>query len=603
MRLPFPVEGLPDRVRQLFAEGMRTVFHFPLATPSVARKVARILGRMDAGAILFLRRLERVEILVDLDEPRRTRWRVTRETQAEDGGWSPVGDLPGTGMARVRIEDDQGDRTFALFSRSDIEIGDHRLGIEGSSWRDVEITEAAVAMPTDPVSGHLHPHVHDPRFHVFLATGERSPFPFLVNGAFNSDLSRQSIRCSDERRNYNRFLIEQVAYIVRDQVISYAQARGQAARDILRLLDRERVEDEAGVAVQPDTPAPRALVRATREALRNVPFLPVGGTTLSSIARVAVFPPFPRDPALGTTIRRTLDGTVMVDGRFLPDPEVCSATAGSVLRDLGASQITYADLPALLVRVPTSCRTPGERGAGGLSTDPLLDIVTRIWSELLADGDKFAFRDAVRQRRLFPVGTVRADGTLEHIATEGLGCFYPPRSLGTQVPLEGLCFLSREVCWGDLSPKQRNEILNDEMVGWQAIWDVQEFKFPDVMRAAVLPRLAMERSDADREPLERLEVLAAICQFAGRRPDERSPLPFERLGSNRPVFALARLPVPCRTATGEPKWVPAFAAYFGRDRIGEASVEVLFDGIDPAEVGDVPPVHLPAAMTWRSPAA
>ena len=591
MRLPFSVEGVPERVQRLFAEGMHTVFHFPLATSSVACWVEQILGRMNAQAILFLRRLERVEIRLDLSEPRCSRWRVKRETLGEDAKWTSVGDLPGTGMVRVRIEDEQGARTFALFSRSDIEIADHRLGIEGSSWRDVELTEAAVAMPTDEETGHLRPYVHDPRFHVFLATGERSPFPFLVNGAFNCDLSRQSIRCGEERCNYNRFLVEQVACIVRDQVIPYAQGHAQPACDILRFLDRARVEDGAGVAVQPDTPAPRELVKAMRAALCDLSFLPVGGTTSSSLARVTVFPPFSRDPALGTAIRCALELTLKVGGRFLPDAALCDAGSRRVLRDLGASQIAYADLAVLLERVPAMHRTLRERGAGGLSTDPLLDLVTRIWSELLGDDDKLAFRNAVRRRRLFPVSSVRTGGTLKHIATGGLGCFYPPRSLKGQVPLEGLCFLSRDVCWGDMAPKQRNELLNAEMVAWQAIWDVHEFKFPDVMRAAVLPRLALERPEQDREPLKRLDVLAAICQLAGRTPDEHSPLSFERLGSNRALFALARLPVPCRSRTGVEVWVPAFSAYFGQDWIGEASVECVFDEIDRTQVDDLPPVH------------
>ena len=591
MRLPFPVEGIPAPVEQLLADGMQTVFRFPLASPADAQRVARILGRMDARAILFLRRLERVEILQDLGETRHTHWRVTRESQGDEGAWTPVGVLPGTGMARVKVEDDLQVRTFAMFVRSDIEIADHRLGIEGSSWSDVELTEAAVALPIDPATGHLLPSVRDPRFHVFLATGERSPFPFLVNGAFNSDLSRQSIRCTDERRNYNRFLIEHVAGIVRDQVLPFARAQGQPAHEILRFLDRERVQDESGVAVQPDTPAPRALVQALRVALRNVSFLPISEETTSSVAQVAVFPPFSRDPALGTAIRQAMDGTLMVEGRFVPDATLCDSVAGRVLLDLGATPIAVTDLPALLVRMPTAHKGLLERGSGGLFTDPQLDLVTRIWSELVSDEDKREFRDAIQQRPLFPTGTTRPDGTLNHIATEGLGCFYPPRSLKGQVPLEGLCFLSREVCWGDMAPKQRNETLSAEMVAWQAIWDVREFKFPEVMRKAVLPRLALDQPEGQRDPLKQLDVLAAICQLAGRTPDARSPLPFERLGSNRALFALSRLPVPCITADGAEVWVPAFSAYFGRDWIGEESVEELFTGVDAAAVDDVPPVH------------
>jgi len=591
MRLPFSVDSVPEQVSLLLDEGMETVFHFPLDSLSAAHMVANILGRMDAGAILFLRRLECVNIHLALGDPRHTCWKVIRKMQAADARWVPVGELPGTGMVRVRIEDQHDVRTFALFSRSDLEITDHRLGIEGSSWRDVELTEAAVAMPIDEKTGYLRPYVHDPRFHVFLATGERSPFPFLVNGAFNTDLSRQSIRYGEEALNYNRFLVEQVAYIVRDQIIPYAREREQPAAEILALLDRNCVRDEEGVTVRPESSAARILVAAVRSAFKGFPFLPVGGGSVSSIEEVAVFPRFSRDGGLGAAIRHALADTVVTGAGSLPRADLCGATACEVLADLGAARLAYADLPALFENPPRGRLVAEEREEPGLWRDLLLDLVTRIWWEILEADHKAAFRDAVRTKPLFPVGHKDEHGVLQHIATSGLGCFFPPYSLRGHVPFERLCFLSRDVYWGDTASKQRNPVPQDEKAAWQAIWNINEFKFPEVMRSAVTTRLTLERTDEETAPLKSFGVLAMICQLAGRAPAEGPPLPFERLGTKSALFRLASLPVPCRTLEGEETWVPAYRAYFGKDWVGDASVEALFETIDPESVDALPSLN------------
>jgi len=512
MRLPFPAEKIPQRVQQLLDDGMNTVFHFPLDSAKTAHDVARALERMDAKAILFLRRLEKVDIRNELGQTKRASWSLTRELWKEGQGWVPVGELPGAGMVRVHIADETGEQSFAVFSESDIEIQDHRGGIEGASWRDVELTEVSVAMPVDERTDYLQPNSRDPRFHVFLATGERVPFPILINGAFNCDLSRQSIRCGEDPRNYNRFLVEQAGRLLCNRVVQYAHSSGQPVSEMLALFDRSSVVDEDGEPVQPETSAARILISAVRKTLHGNPFIPTGDGEQAPIESIAVFPPFSRDRELGMTIRRQLgDKRVSTRSGRLPAAEVCDAASGEVLGDLGASVLSYSELPKLLERMTPEARITQTRG-NGLLTDRTLDLVTRVWWELLADEDKQSFRDAVRERRLFPVGSTRNDGTLNHIRTEGLGCFFPPRSLKGEVPLEGLCFLSRDVCWGTLPPKQRNELLHDEMVAWQAIWDIREFKFPEVMRSAVLPLLRLDRTKEATEPLRRYDVLAALTR-------------------------------------------------------------------------------------------
>ena len=58
------------------------------------------------------------------------------------------------------------------------------------------------------------------------------------------------------------------------------------------------------------------------------------------------------------------------------------------------------------------------------------------------------------------------------------------------------------------------------------------------------------------------------------------------------MFGLARLPVPCQTEDGGEYWVPAYRTYFGRDWVGEASVEALFEDVDSQSVGDLPSLHI-----------
>ena len=135
------------------------------------------------------------------------------------------------------------------------------------------------------------------------------------------------------------------------------------------------------------------------------------------------------------------------------------------------------------------------------------------------------FADAVQAQPLFPVSQV--DGAIERVATDERECFYPPRALKGTVPLQNLSFLMQEVCWGALTPVERTTALRDQMTAWQGLFNVHEFKFPDVMRASVLPALTLdvEADDPRRQALCDIDSLAAICQLSGRTPNPAAPLP------------------------------------------------------------------------------
>lgn len=151
--------------------------------------------------------------------------------------------------------------------------------------------------------------------------------------------------------------------------------------------------------------------------------------------------------------------------------------------------------------------------------------------------------------------------------------------------------MAHAVCWGQLGRRERLTVLSDRMKAWTALFDVKEFRFEEVMRAAVLPGLVRSPTDdaqALREANKDVEALAAICELAGAVTKPDRPLRLNRLGGDRAMFNLARLPVPCRSSDDSTRWEPAYKVYFGRDWIGDDSVEGLIEAArDKGAVVDV----------------
>ena len=206
--------------------------------------------------------------------------------------------------------------------------------------------------------------------------------------------------------------------------------------------------------------------------------------------------------------------------------------------------------------------------------DPVLDILGRLWAELRGR-DRTELERAARELPVFPVAV--EDGVTQRARSDTMQCFYPPRSLVGEIPLTGLQFMLQQVCWGGLKARERTELLHDEMAAWQALFGIRDFKFPDVVRASVYPALELDLSAdgaALRVRLQDMDVIAAICQLAGRTANAGSPLPYERLGSNRALFNLSRLRLPCRKRANDvERWEPAYRVYFGADWVQEDSVE------------------------------
>jgi hypothetical protein len=587
-RFPWPMEGVREQWRALRERGMQTAFRFPLRAKMTAEQrdgLAQALRNLPVTSLVFLKHLERVEVTM----PRRYEshsfaWTAHREREEVSGDQRVLGRTE-AGTYRVVLTSDRGvSETFLVAHDPGIPIETHRGGLDEFTWDGVEVTEVSVAAR---VQG-SRPVLLEPvwqKLHVFLPTGEPCPYHFLVSGAFGSNLSRQEIRVEADGANYNLLLLRYVARTIRDLLIPHLLAAGASVVDVLKLLDRGM---PAGVPCA--TATAQALFTEVRSALRDFAFLPKETGDPIAIS-TCVVPPIVDDPDVGQAIRALLPADASTEDGHFPVTALCGSDVARVLVDHGAHELDVDRMVTALAK-PDPARSQIVV-AEKLFLDPVLQVLQRLW-QTLASERRERLVSAVRREPLFPVG-IAADGTAHRVATSRVTCFYPPRSLHGTVPLEGLCFLLQEICWGGLTPKERNQLLRLEVVAWQALFDVQEFKFPVVMRASVLPALDLERDlpgHGERESLHTLERVAAICQLAGRAPNPGAPLPYERLGSNRAIFNLSRLDVPCRgNQPGQFVWIPAYQAYLGSDWVGDSSVEQILRVGAGLAVEGLPSIH------------
>ena len=600
MRLPWPLETELAGWPAAQEAGLRVLFRFPYRTSlSLEQRdlLARRLLDLPVTAILFLKHLDDVEVNVQTSTVSgHFRWRLRRE-QRQGQGWVKVPGFGDSGVYRVQITGDDGtDLTFLVAHDADVEIGAHRSGLDGTAWDDTDLAEISLAVPW-PTGTALR--ADWAKFHVFLPTEEASPYPMLVNGAFRTDLSRQEIRVGADALDYNRHLLREAAALFRNRLLPALVEEGVGAVDILGLLDRTRADGSRS----PEGAA-AVLHESLRDALADVLFIPGEAGLMLSLAELVVPPPT-ANGGTGRAFRDLLPGDAAFDDRWFPSSALCDAATATILADLGARTLGIRDAASVLAQSdPERSRLRphailGER----LLTDPVLVVLGQLWAESRGR-DRTELERSVRENPLFPVADVPESGP-RRVRSDGLQCFYPPRGLIGEVPLRGLEFMLQQVCWGNLAPRERNEFLHDEMAAWQALFGIREFKFPDVMRASVFPALELDRApeaDSLRVSLQDMNRIAAICQLAGRSAKAANPLPHERLESNRTLFNLSRLRVPCRLRpNGIERWEPAYLVYFGTDWIGEASVEHVIDAARAtgAQTPDVPFLAAPEAFLGR----
>jgi hypothetical protein len=527
---------------------------------------------------------KRIEVQVDVDGRKdRIVWGLIREHR-NGAGWSMVPALSVPGVYRITVNSlDSEDRQFLVAHDNDLEIGGNRGGLDGYAWEGIELSEVAVAaelVDGSPVA--LPPESRV--LHVFLPTGEPCPYPILVNGAFSADLSRQEVRVSDDPSDYNAWLLGRAASLFGESLVPALREIGATDPEILMLLDRG-VSEPAELAA---SNTGQVLTEGMRGALLGATVVSLGSGDRVTVNQCVV-PPLIQDEGCGTRFRELLPEDAEFEGLAFPNASVCGGKAAFVLVDHGARELTPGEAPVVLADMDPSRIRFAEHESGDVDVDPVLSVLETLWDGLPSASRK-ELESAVRAAPLLPVDT-DGEGVIQRVAVGEQDCFYPPRTLTGAVPLEGLCFLARDVCWGKLMPKVRKEVLRDQMAAWQALFGVRDFKFPDVMRSSVLPALTLLDEGGrveEREGLQTLETLAAVCQLSGRTPNPASPLPYERLGTNRALFNLSRLPVPCRTESSEVfEWQPAYRVYFGSDWIEDASIERVLDAI--ADIDGTPP--------------
>jgi hypothetical protein len=406
------------------------------------------------------------------------------------------------------------------------------------------------------------------RFHVFLPTQEVCAYPLLVNGAFSTDLSRQRVSVGDEQMEYNAHLIRCAAALYRRSLLPELKRHGTNA--VLSTLERDR--DVSGVASD-------AFHEYLTAELAAEPLLPTEDGQHLSMPE-AVFPPAILDDD-GPSFRDVLGTSPLWSGQRFPSSQYCTGRWSAVAADHGAMALSAEEALTVLGSLADAERSAlREDDSGGFEVDPVLELCVTLWERSDAET-----REEVEQRAkiepLFPVQH-NDNRLVERVPVAGKTAFYPPRSARHELPLHGLRFMAHSLCWGALLPKERTEFLDDKMRAWAALFDIKEFRFEEVMRAAVIPALVL-KTDPDvevmRKRLESMDSLSAICQLAGTYTKPDRPLRYQRLRSDRALFNLSRLPVPCRTPGGEESWLPAYKVYFGRDWIGDDSVESVTDAL------------------------
>jgi hypothetical protein len=593
MRLPWPVDDIPDYWEEAQEQGIKTLFRFPFGTKIDGKKksaLVQALRDLPVTTILFLKHLERVDIEIATTAVEgKSTWTLQRERNVA-GSWLECEGLDASGLYRVFISTESASAwSFLLSHNEDVQIGTNRSGLNDHFWAGVELTEVSVAVLETGEETDTLP-LNWRHFHLFLPTGESCPYGFLVNGAFTTDISRQEVRVADDATDYNSHLLRSAAQTFADTMLQPI-CREHGAVRVLELLDRTG-------APPAELSAAGVLHEALCRELADRPFIPSESSGALALKDVVV-PPIIECEEAGMMFRSLLPSRAKFDGASLPTAPYCTAHLSSVAVDLGAKELSPNCMVALLGNCDPVRAKLREHSDLPIKVDPVLDVLAKFWQHCAPEAAN-ELRDAVKQHPVFPVGAA-TDETVQREVVGKEACFYPQQSLTvTDLPLRGLRFMFQEVCWGGLAKVDRGDALRESLATWQALFDVQDFKFPNVMRTSVLPCLELSATgDAQegREHLKNLDALSAICQLAGSTVKPESPLRYQRLRSSRALFNLCRLPVPCRIANGELQWLPAYRVYFGEQWGDDFAIDTVLTTIsatcDDSGIPDVPILEPP----------
>lgn len=573
MRLPFSPQKTPDRVQKLLDKEYNTVFRFPLKDKRVLEDVIETVRSVDRNTVLFLQELE--QLTVDVEGQKEEIWDINREQKS----WSS--DSTTVTFVSVRqhgAEAESDEKTFALFSRDEVEIKGHTGGIDENTWGDVKYTRIGLALRVREESDgvHLTRLEEKPFVHVFLPTEEQCPIPVLVNGAFHTAISRTNINVTRDEDNYNGFLLQQVAHLLATDVREYAEQTATTVEEFIDCLDFtdvpvdsrdvDRLEGRFIEALQDEFAAvsfiPRLEKLASEKELDN--------PGVKSISEIVVPYYSNKKPKIAEAVARIygndkLDLSSIEATGWFPKTTLLNPRRAAILEGLGASVLDPEDVPAVLGSAPDESSPLMNYPDQGeeLAVDPILQVLIWIWKTVSGQDEVVdRFIEAAQDSDVFPVGT--PDGRIvRHVAkTDGTKFFIPPRRELPDIELPGIRFLTLPVYRPEASveTQKQSELVEELKPGLEAIWDVSEFDFEEVVRAAVFPKVQSPQNDEwDDSELRDEQILDLIRRLGSQSIKPDQPLPFvERDGT---LHRLCLLPVPTRDGG----WAPAYRVYFGKE--------------------------------------
>ncbi|MDP3983423.1 MAG: hypothetical protein Q8Q52_00255, partial [Acidimicrobiia bacterium] len=415
MRFPSALADDPPTWTRLRQEGYNTAFELRFKqgfSPAARSHLADLLTTLPTTTVLFLKHLESIDVLVQMDRRTETQsWTVSR-IALTDGAGAPAEGLTASGLYRISIEADGTVENFLVAHDGKVPIGDHRGGLSGPAWQGVDISEVSIAIPDteDPADSP----VEWRRFHVFLPTEEPSPYPMLVNGAFVTDLARRSVSVTDGEDDYNSHLVRSAAALFRRQLVPRLLESGSTR--LLAAIDRGFRGPEEGAA--------ESLHQAVRDALADVPTVECDGGLIALNA--AIVPPQYLGSG-GEQYREALGDGASWDNHRFPVPELCAGRWARILADHGGRELEPTEsIEALAALVDPNRTRAVEDQTRKFRRDPVLEIAAQIWSEA-ENEDQDQVADSCRSVRLFPVA-VADDGTVERIPLDSDEAFFPPRA-------------------------------------------------------------------------------------------------------------------------------------------------------------------------------
>lgn len=579
LTLPFEPNGRPDRVEELLKDDtpFTTVFEFELRDGRYDTIKTRF-SEIDPKIMLFLRRLERLEIEIEGEE---MAWQMERASSEDISGSDvQVSRVDIVRDGSVSWAQESTDHKYLKFRSKDIPV-EQTEGLEGPQWNEVEYTEvgAALEYEGDGEDLKLKPIDPPPEIHLFLPTDEPSPIPLLINGAFKPDSSRTGIPIVDEEEGYNAFLLDELAELLANNVLDFATRTSTTVDEFLSCItpDEEALSSEAA----------GYLVDALSEELQDTPFIPKVGDSLESRVSEDRFSlsdlmvPYSHEDArwVGKEIADLYGSGKIPDSldpqeRRFPARELLGEDGVKTLIMYDVDALSPQEIPALLAEAPDTRTNLQAYDDAGLrrKVDPVLDVLIGIESVLSDEDEREKFFDSCQEEAVFPFN-VSGESLVERKSTDNVNLLFPPEDFDLSLEFKGVEFLSPDVYRpeGWTRPRGEQGESDDFQSNLMSLWDIEEFDFQAFSRAVILPRLPRARgSIGDSSDLQSEDRLRIVKELASETAaNSEKALPYKPRKDNE-LYRLCMLPVP----TKNNGWEYAYKVYFGQEWLEDETPEI-----------------------------